>query len=237
MKLPSIWRYVAIAMTFLSCPVTALSAEKIIIKSAIASSGYTGIGAWEILGEITNTSGKFLRGISVNVNYYDASGKLLKGSNFVEDKFKSDFSDEQAAETDYLAPNASSAVHFIRFSDKINGKVARADVTVTGTSINSNTAAVVEDVTFSKKTEYGVSDYTIKGSFKATAKTVFNPRLTVAGLDAAGKLVKVDSYTIDGVESVKAGQSVKFQINMPEGDAKLKTLKFFPSYRGDWDEN
>lgn len=236
MKQPSIWRGVAIALTFLSCSAMAL-AEKVTIKSSIASSGYTSIGAWEILGEITNNSGKYLRGVSVNVNYYDASGKLLKGSNFIEDNLKGSFSDEQATETDYLAPNASSAIHFIRFADKISGKVAKADVTVTGTVINSNTAAVVEDVSFTKQTEYGVSDYTIKGSFKAAGKTVFSPRLTVAGLDAGGKLVKVDSYSIDGAESIKAGQSVKFQIKMPEGDVKLKTLKFFPSYRGDWDEN
>jgi len=223
---------------FLSLGIYSLNAQKVVLKHKISASSYVDNGeAWVILGEITNNSGKMVRGVSVNVNYFDASGKKLAGSNFLTESQKDDFSDSQASTTDYLAKDASVPFYFIRFADKINGKVARAEVVVNATPIQAKTAAIIENVKAERILDYGTTYYhKVTGNIKCTGAKCYNCSVIIGAYDEKGNLVQVSDYTIENADELNLGQTKNFEVKIYEDKVKFAKVKAFPSYRGDWDE-
>jgi len=225
-----------IIVSFLLLSSTNVFAQKFTLNHTISSSGFVLDGqAYQILGEITNNSGKMLSNIQVNVNFYDASGKLLKASNFIDESYELQYSDMQPAESEYLAINTSIPFKFIRFVDKVDGRIARSEVVVTGNQISATTKAVVENFTFSKVVEYGVTTFNVSGDFRCTAGKVYNCYAVLAGLNSSGKIIDIQSIAIDAYE-ISSGNTVKFSGEFYENEPGVVKIKAYPGYRGDWDE-
>lgn len=214
------------------------NAQQVVLSHKVHSTQFTNDGAvYEILGEITNNSGKNVCGVSVNVNYYDESGKKLSGSNYLVGKSKDEYSDSQSSSVDYLAKGVTVPFRFIRFVDKISGKVAKSEVTVTARVIKTPTCAIIENVKTERVDEgYGTAYYNVTGDFKCTAGKVYNGYVFVAGYDDKGVLLNVFDYVLDDVKGLDAGKSVSFKVKFRENEMKFAQIKVSPSYRGDWDE-
>lgn len=211
-------------------------AQKHTLKHTVYSSEFVLEGkAFQILGEVTNNTGKMLNNIQINVNFYDASGKILKSSNFIDESYNLQYSDMQPAESDYLATNSTIPFKFLRFVDKVNGKIAKADVVVTGNEIKANTKAIIENFKTEKKVEYGVTSFLVTGDFKCTAGKVFNCNAILAGYDINNKIIDVQSVSINA-EEISAGKTVNFSGEFYENTKGVVKVLAFPSYRGDWDE-
>lgn len=226
--------FIIVSILFLS--ISASIAQKHTLKHTVYSSELVLEGkAFQILGEVTNNSGKMLSTIQVNVNFYDASGKILKSSNFIDESYDLKYSDMQPAESDYLAINSKIPFKFIRFVDKVNGKIAKAEVVVTGNEIKANTKAIIENFKTEKKVEYGVTSFLVTGDFKCTAGKVYNCYAVLAGYDINNKIIDIQSVSINA-EEISAGKTVNFSGEFYENTKGVVKIVAYPAYRGDWDE-
>jgi hypothetical protein len=188
-----------------------------------------------MLGEVTNKTGKPVHNVSININYFDESGKKLVGSSYTDN---GTYSDGTVGSSAYIANGVSIPFKFIRFANKVDGKIAKVEVKVTGTVLKSGTCAVLENINYQNVNDGSISSSVITGNIKCTGGTICNSYGVVCAVyDATGNLVDVQTKVLDGApKQLTAGQSHAFKCKVFDTFDNMASVKAFPYYQGDFDD-
>ncbi len=170
-----------------------------------------------IPGEVTNSSDRWIRGVRIEIELFDASGRRIHR-------------DKVYAQRDHLAPHEVSPFKFIRDVNRIEGTYARHTLTVSAVPGPSTLSCLAEDVAVERD---GLA-YRISGTLKSTgSESCRNAQAVAAGYDAGGRVYDLAGrYPDTGPGGLAPDQRIPFQLLLDNHSGKIVQVKVWGACSG-----
>ena len=170
-----------------------------------------------IPGEVTNATDQWIRGVRIDIELYDASGRRIH-------------QDRVHTQRDHLAPHEVSPFKFIRDLAKIQGKYARHTLSVSAVPGPSTLACVAEEVVIEREG----SGFRIHGVLRSTgSEPCRNAQAVAAGYDASGRVYDVAArYPDTDPGGLAAEQTVPFQLVLENRNGHIVDVKAWGACSG-----
>jgi hypothetical protein len=170
-----------------------------------------------ITGEVTNASGQWIRGVRIDIDLFDASGRRIH-------------QDRVHAQRDHIAPGEVSPFKFIRDVTKIKGMYARHTLSVSAVPGPSTLSCVAEDVVVERD---GLA-FRIRGTLRSTgSEPCRNAQAVAAGYDASGHVYDVAArYPDTDAGGLAPEQGVPFQLLIENQRGHVVSVKAWGACSG-----
>lgn len=168
------------------------------------------MGYLYLTGEITNTSGRWVKAVRIDFQLLDGSGNEI-------------FTDRTYAYPFVAAPGGTLVYEYVRPLSAINGTYASHKVEVSAIVTTDEQQGVVENVVVEDDGDYVM----INGTFRSSGRDAcFNPQPIAAMYTASGKLYRVEAHSPTDAQGnfyndLPAGNTLSFSFGMskPTGEA------------------
>jgi hypothetical protein len=170
-----------------------------------------------IPGEVTNASGQWIRGVRIDVELFDASGRRIH-------------QDRVHAQRDHIAPGEVSPFKFIRDVAKIKGTYAHHVLSVSAVPGPSTLSCVAEKIVVERE---GLA-YRIRGTLRSTgSEPCRNAQAVAAGYDASGRVYDVAGrYPDTGAGGLAPEESSPFHVLLENHSGNIVNVKAWGACSG-----